>query len=812
MSIRVIREPANAKVDIVFVHGLHGDQAPWTSEANVFWPEKLLPAKVSDARILSFEYQAAISSFFDEDDGITDISNDLINELMDHRTETEKVAPSRSPTALVRVADHPRKRDLIGCVHGILLLGTPHFQAGSLAAATKYFQLAQEQIQSEPGLKDRLQRLIAIPLAFANLKEAGADFEIEGFYAGAGTKLDGKDAKIVDEGLARSPGAPPPERLARNQLRLSQYDTEDEKDFKKVLRVLTQWASKIVVPEKDKGAQNVANTTFSGSNNSGLQLGQNVGTLKGFSFGRSMDTQVEIDAGQASDLAQLWQSAVEDYEQRTKKSLRLVQFSNVNQIMKGTEGLSDEFEEFRHDRSKTDNVRTAFKNNLWLIQKVVDTVQVVGTAASAFPPAMPASLIFTAFGQVMQTFATVSADYDKIMGFFDFTHRFFDRLSMIEDKTPQQKPFQRCVARVFSGMLIICSVAQEYAEKKRFKKWFRSLIDGSDEALSGAIKDMEGAVNELNQAVGLVTLRTVEILDDVVQSMNGKVEFLVAKVTLIDGRMEAIKSDTGTIIQQGRELGSKQDAMMDMLNEQSRLFNDAVKSFDYIQMGANFGKSFQTSLLKLDVVRLRLTRWGQSVGLAKMDDVKSLQMTKLTPKDREEVQGFLDQILELFADAEAASKRFRTRNAAVPVLDPAKELDSVSASLHQKMEDLAKKRQGKSELEQDEWTMYHEKNFTRLIEDISVLVDGLVDLFPGIQEEQRKFCEEEVSEMNTNEDILPLLKDVAAGYDKLLSDAVVKVIQSTTTYTNSVVFSGPNSGFQVGNNSGKISGVRFSSS
>ena len=66
----------------------------------------------------------------------------------------------------------------------------------------------------------------------------------------------------------------------------------------------------------------------------------------------------------------------------------------------------------------------------------------------------------------------MSADYEKIMGFFDFTHRFFDRLSMIEDKTPKQAPFQRCVARVFSGMLTICSVAQEYAEKKRLSEPF----------------------------------------------------------------------------------------------------------------------------------------------------------------------------------------------------------------------------------------------------------------------------------------------------------------------------------------------------
>ncbi|KAJ5668369.1 uncharacterized protein N7477_006939 [Penicillium maclennaniae] len=523
-----------------------------------------------------------------------------------------------------------------------------------------------------------------------------------------------------------------------------------------------------------------------------------------------MATTRNVDAAPASDIAQLWQRAVEDYEKQTKKSLHLAQFSNIDQIMKGTEGLSNEFKDFRHDRSKTDNVRTALKNNLWLIQKVVNTVEVVGNAASAFPPAMPASLIFTAFGQVMQSFASVSADYDKVMAFFDFTHRFFDRLSMIEDKTPQQAPFQRCVVRVFSGMLTICSVAQEYAEKKK-----THLVDGSDGALSGAIEEMEGAVNELTQAVGLATLRTVEILDDIVQRMNGNVEFLVAQVTVIDGRMEAIKSDTGTIIEHTQALELKQDAMLKMLDEQSRLFNDAVQSFEYIQMGSNLRQSFQTSLLKLDVVRLRLTRWGQSVGLANVDDgdVKQLRMTNLAPEDQEQVQDLLAQILELFAEAGAASKRLRRRNPNLTVLDPAKELDGVSALLHQKMDDLAKKRQGKSELERDQATiLYEEKNFARLIEDIGELVDGLVELFPGIQEEQRKLCEEEVSGLNANEGALSLLKEVAAGQDKLLSDTVVKVIQSTTTYTNSVVFSGPNSGFQIGNNSGKISGVCFGGS
>lgn len=190
----------------------------------------------------------------------------------------------------MRANGHPRKKDLVNCVHGIILLGVPHFQPAALAAATKYFQLAQtpnEEIPKDSDLKDRSQKLILIPQAFANLRQSGAQIEVECFYEGSATKLNGKDVKIVDESLARCPDGPPPERLARTHLQLSQFESEDEKDFRKVLRILTQWVGQVAPPEKEGLVQNVSNATFSGSHNSGLQLGQNAGTLSGFTFGRS---------------------------------------------------------------------------------------------------------------------------------------------------------------------------------------------------------------------------------------------------------------------------------------------------------------------------------------------------------------------------------------------------------------------------------------------------------------------------------------------------------------------------------------------
>ncbi|PYI26439.1 hypothetical protein BP00DRAFT_430361 [Aspergillus indologenus CBS 114.80] len=525
-------------------------------------------------------------------------------------------------------------------------------------------------------------------------------------------------------------------------------------------------------------------------------------------------------SAEASDLAQLWQGAVEDYEKRTGKNLRLGQFRSMNEVMTGTEGLATRFKDFRDDKSKMAKVRTALKNNMWIIQKVVNTIQTVGTAVSAFPPAMPASLIFTAFGQVMQSFADTSADYDKIMGFFEFTHRFFDRLSIIEERTPALPPFQRCVTRVFSSILKICAVAQKYAAEKRFKKWFENLVKGADGDLTAANTEMEEAINELSQAVGLATLRTVEIINEVVKSMNGQVEFLVANAALLDERTEAIQSNTNTIMEQNQDLGSKQDAMtqlqketLEMVSEQSRLFSSVVGYFGSVQMGENFGDSFKTSVLKLGVVRLRLARWGQSVGLANVNDVHSLEESKLSPDDIPRVSELLEGILDQFADAERISKRFQLRHRnATAVLDPNKDLDKVAASLHQKMNDLSLRRQGSSDAEPNrELTLYEEKNFTRLIEDINELVNDLVELFPGIEAAQRKLAEEEVSEMKSIKGALPILKEVAADQDNLLTETVVKVIQqtSTTTYTNSVVFSGNNSGFQVGNNAGRISNVRW---
>ena len=128
------------------------------------------------------------------------------------------------------------------------------------------------------------------------------------------------------------------------------------------------------------------------------------------------------------------------------------------------------------------------------------------------------------------------------------------------------------------------------------------------------------------------------------------------------------------------------------------LFNNAVDCFDYIQIGRSFGRDYHTGLLKLDVARLRLTRWGQAVGLGPiLDKATSLQSTTLAVENISVAESLLGQIQALFKDAQD-SKRFPQDASTGENLDSADGSDGALTSLHQKMRALAIRRQGKAGL------------------------------------------------------------------------------------------------------------------
>jgi hypothetical protein len=235
--------------------------------------------------------------------------------------------------------------------------------------------------------------------------------------------------------------------------------------------------------------------------------------------------------------------------------------------------------------------------------------------------------------------------------------------------------------------------------------------------------------------------------------------------------------------------------------EPANLFNDAVDCFEYVELGRNCTKDFQTNLLKLDIARLRLSRWGASVGVNNgLGDVRGIRMAVK----------ILDCILKVFSEAERESTKFKA--CAKPgdnnllVYNTQTDLEDIQAQLHNKMRKLSIERQGRPPLEKTKWAVYQEKSLRALTEDITDLVNDLVELSPAAQESQRKLCETEVYEIGTNKS-LPVLKDIATDRDKYLEAAITKAMENRMG--SNISFSGQNYGFQLGQNFGIQLGGNF---
>jgi hypothetical protein len=142
--------------------------------------------------------------------------------------------------------------------------------------------------------------------------------------------------------------------------------------------------------------------------------------------------------------------------------------------------------------------------NSQIIQSVASNI--ANAASSAFPPS---TAILTAFNYVMTASKAVSDDYDMIVQFFDIVNSFLERVSMLEGRIPDMRPFQLHLMKVFKSLLVLCAIARRYRTTQgRLKKWAKALVDGSDGKLQGAFQGLHTQLERFEAATQIATLRT----------------------------------------------------------------------------------------------------------------------------------------------------------------------------------------------------------------------------------------------------------------------------------------------------------------
>ncbi|KAJ9651711.1 hypothetical protein H2198_009023 [Neophaeococcomyces mojaviensis] len=229
-------------------------------------------------------------------------------------------------------------------------------------------------------------------------------------------------------------------------------------------------------------------------------------------------------------------------------------------------------------------------------------------------------------------------------------------------------------------------------------------------------------------------------------------------------------------------------------------FTTCMQCFEYIQYGKRFGKDYESAILRLDVSRLKLARWAESVGLNDPSRTRELQ-SSLKDREIEIAEQLLGAIKEAFDDVEKHSRRYESNQKllsgsqetedVLAVIDS--EDESLSAKLkrmHLKTRNIMKSRHNTtSTIKKAKWALYDKKRFDFLISEIKEHTDALILNFPQAQRMQQILAQQQVNELARDTDERLMLQIASEETDSLLEEAVRAAIteQDGQKYNNIVV-------------------------
>lgn len=186
------------------------------------------------------------------------------------------------------------------------------------------------------------------------------------------------------------------------------------------------------------------------------------------------------------------------------------------------------------------------------------------------------------------------------------------------------------------------------------------------------------------------------------------------------------------------------------------LFKSVIDIIDYVDLGSNFERDYETCLLRLEDTRVRLYRWAEAAGVR--DDTTARQRLG---SDYGNAEKHLQHIKLRFEDAQKLSENYvhgleSTQLGAIEQTMPprANRIRTTYRKIYEPVRRLQKK---------TTWALRGEKAFNRLIFDTDSLVQGLEALVP--RQDLRSLVEMELEEINNPEDVLALVTATTLAED-----------------------------------------------
>lgn len=195
---------------------------------------------------------------------------------------------------------------------------------------------------------------------------------------------------------------------------------------------------------------------------------------------------------------------------------------------------------------------------------------------------------------------------------------------------------------------------------------------------------------------------------------------------------------------------------------------------EYVRFGKSFGEDYETALTKLNIIKLRLSRWAEAV--------QQENRAFGSPSEGNLALATLERIKRHFEEAEKLSKKYLLRGTNTALFDLNRETTKEVKKFVDVIGKVVAQRQKKaSAFQKTVWAVYDKERFSKLLSDVSGLVDDLVGLFPaekypGFDKNQLSLYEQDMRTLCSEDPrAVELMKSASKDLDKRLYTITMEV-------------------------------------
>ncbi|KAB2569789.1 Heterokaryon incompatibility protein S [Lasiodiplodia theobromae] len=270
------------------------------------------------------------------------------------------------------------------------------------------------------------------------------------------------------------------------------------------------------------------------------------------------------------------------------------------------------------------------------------------------------------------------------------------------------------------------------------------------------------------------------------------------------------------------------------VSEVVTLLDTALACFEGVQIARSLDKDLNSHRIKLDIIQLRLSRWGEAAGLypssGSASDSSTTDLTKadgqsgatndrklLRITDEDKAKHILEDIAAEFVVAQKEAAKMQPQqpqeDGGDGMIDPAKDLDSPTRTLRANLRAVLKRRWVKlvDVTHSVQWAFYKKQQFDAFVTEISGHISSLESLFPAADEAERAAKERRLHELGAAEcaDIRKVYLKVLGAVtkedecDPYLNAAVDEALKPRETAKGGTTINMRNDGYNYGQQIGQ---------